>query len=71
MAAARGEVLAFTDDDCEVAPDWIAAVRKAFTDEPLVGVFGGEVVAEPNTQPWRISTCPAAHVIEGVLRAGP
>jgi GT2 family glycosyltransferase len=70
MAAARGEVLAFTDDDCEVAPDWIAAVRKAFTDEPLVGVFGGEVVAEPNTQPWRISTCPAAHVVEGVYVPG-
>lgn len=70
MAAASGDILAFTDDDCEVATDWVATVRAAFDAQPLVGVFGGEVVAEPNRQKWRISTCPAAHVLDAVYIPG-
>lgn len=66
--AARGEVLAFTDDDCEVASDWVAVLTEIFTEHPEVGVVGGEVVAAPNPKWWRISTCPAAHVIEAIYR---
>jgi GT2 family glycosyltransferase len=39
-------------------------MRDVFTSHPEIGYLGGEVVAPPSTQPWRISTCPAAHVIE-------
>jgi glycosyltransferase involved in cell wall biosynthesis len=67
IAAAKGEVLAFTDDDCEVAPDWVAVMREIFERHPDIGYIGGEVVAPPSTQPWRISTCPAAHVIDATF----
>jgi glycosyltransferase involved in cell wall biosynthesis len=65
IRAARGDVIAFTDDDCEAAPDWVAVIREIFTSRPDIGYIGGEVVAPPNPQWWRISTCPAAHVIDG------
>jgi GT2 family glycosyltransferase len=64
MPLARGEIIAFTDDDCEVAPDWIAVMREIYQQNPDVGSLGGRVVAPPSKQPWRISTCPAAHVID-------
>ncbi|HWL42380.1 MAG TPA: glycosyltransferase family 2 protein [Ilumatobacter sp.] len=67
-AAARGDILAFTDDDCEVAPDWVERLQQIFAEHPDVGVVGGEVVAPPNRQWWRVSTCPAAHVIDAVYR---
>jgi len=40
---ARGEVIAFTDDDCEVAPEWIAALRQPFRD-PRVGCVTGRTI---------------------------
>lgn len=64
MAAAKGDIFAFTDDDCEAAPDWVEVMRDIFGAHPEIGYIGGEVVAPPSTQPWRISTCPAAHVID-------
>ena len=42
-AAARGEILAFTDDDCYPAPDFIEALRHAFED-PRLGFVGGRVL---------------------------
>ena len=66
-AEARGEILAFTDDDCEAAPDWLATVAACFEQEPAVGIVGGDVVA-PAARPFRISTCPAVHTIERIYR---
>ena len=63
MPTARGEIIAFTDDDCEVAPDWIAVMREIYIQNPDIHYLGGEVVAPPSKQPWRISTCPSAHVL--------
>lgn len=67
IAEAQGEILAFTDDDCEVAADWVAVMRELFESNPDIGYVGGEVIAPPSTQPWRISTCPAAHVIDATF----
>jgi len=39
---ARGEVLAYTDDDAEVGPGWIAALAACFQD-PEVGAAGGPI----------------------------
>ena len=66
MSVARGDIFAFTDDDCEVAPDWIEVLTEMFETHPDVGICGGEVVAPKSSQPWRISTCPAAHVVDAV-----
>jgi glycosyltransferase involved in cell wall biosynthesis len=43
IVEARGEIIAFTDDDCIVDPDWIAAVAKEFEAAPEVMIVGGRV----------------------------
>jgi glycosyltransferase involved in cell wall biosynthesis len=44
---AQGDVIAFTDDDCRVAPDWIPALARIFANDPEVAVVCGSVrVAE-------------------------
>jgi glycosyltransferase involved in cell wall biosynthesis len=40
-----GEILAFTDDDCIVAPDWLASIAKAFASEPDGELLYGQVLA--------------------------
>jgi glycosyltransferase involved in cell wall biosynthesis len=40
--AARGEIIAFTDDDCYVLPDFLDRVLEAFAD-PKMGYCGGRV----------------------------
>ena len=42
IAAASGDVLALTDDDVLVAPDWVAAVRQVFEDS-TIALAGGRV----------------------------
>jgi glycosyltransferase involved in cell wall biosynthesis len=39
-AAARGEILLFTDADCEPQPDWIEAILAPFADPEVAGVKG-------------------------------
>ena len=43
LAAARGEVVAFTDDDCEPAPDWLRTLAEAWLADPGRG-YGGTVL---------------------------
>lgn len=40
LQEARGTLLAFTDPDCAVAPDWIARILEAFQDPELGLVLG-------------------------------
>jgi len=40
---ARGPLLAYTDDDCEVAPDWVSTFVSAFEMRPRVGLIFGSV----------------------------
>lgn len=40
---AQGELLAFTDDDCYVAPDFAHAIIAAFDANPLLGYLGGRI----------------------------
>lgn len=42
LGAARGDVVAFTDADCECAPDWLARGVAALAD-PAVAVVGGAI----------------------------
>jgi GT2 family glycosyltransferase len=42
VAVARGDVLAFTDDDVNVESSWLDAIRAAMTD-PTVALIGGPV----------------------------
>ncbi|MBA2440224.1 MAG: glycosyltransferase [Thermoleophilaceae bacterium] len=41
--AARGEILAATEDHCEVAPDWVERIIAAHARNPAAGAIGGAV----------------------------
>ncbi len=41
MRAARGEIVAFTDDDVKVGPDWVRRLQEAFDANPAVGMVCG------------------------------
>jgi glycosyltransferase involved in cell wall biosynthesis len=47
IAQATGDIIAETDDDCEVAPDWLQRIADAFVADPMVGVVFGCVHAAP------------------------
>ncbi|MGH7169204.1 MAG: glycosyltransferase family A protein, partial [Gemmataceae bacterium] len=56
-AASRGEIIAFTDDDCYIAPDYIDRVWKAFCNNTEVGFAGGRVdLFDPMDFPLTINT---------------
>jgi len=43
LRIARGQVVAFTDDDCYPAPDFLARIWAAF-DDPAIGYLGGRIL---------------------------
>jgi glycosyltransferase involved in cell wall biosynthesis len=47
ISSTNGEILAFTDEDCAVAPNWLEAIGQAFTREPYVQVVFGQVLLPP------------------------
>jgi len=50
IADAAGELVAITDDDCEVAPDWLGALAGAFAVDERIGVVFGSVRAADHDQ---------------------
>lgn len=44
IAAARGEIIAFTDDDVVVTPNWVATIKRAFDENQQVDVVGGKIL---------------------------
>ena len=40
VAAAQGDIVLFTDSDCEPAPGWLAAMAAAFADPEVIGAKG-------------------------------
>ena len=51
IAAARAPIVAFTDDDILVAPDWLAAIHRAFEQHPEADLVGGKVLPQWSTTP--------------------
>ena len=50
--AARGEVVAFTDDDCRVDARWLAQIDAEFGADTSLAVLGGRVeLYDPSDQP--------------------
>ena len=56
LAAAAGEAVAMTDDDCEARPDWLETIARSFAEDPGLGVVGGALRAEPPSA-RSLSTC--------------
>lgn len=50
IGAARGRLIAFTDDDIRPARNWIASVRDGFDKFPNADCIGGKVLPPPSTQ---------------------
>jgi len=48
---ARGEIIAFTDDDCEPPADWLSSLKAGFAKHPNAGAIGG--IQEPPESVWR------------------
>jgi glycosyltransferase involved in cell wall biosynthesis len=48
---ARGAIIAFTDDDVRVAPNWLATIKRAFAEHPEVNFVGGKVLPQWPTAP--------------------
>ena len=59
VRAARGRLLAFTDDDVRVDPDWLPNLLRTFDEFDCAGV-GGRVVADWQCEPpaWLSGGCP-------------
>lgn len=49
VAVARGDILAFTDSDCEVHPDWLNHILDAARRNPKAGCIAGEIMPFPGT----------------------
>ena len=64
----RGEIIAFTDDDCEVMPDWIDEIISAFQTDQKVGIVLGRVLAGPHDS--KLGFIPAYFLNEPYLACG-
>lgn len=53
VAAASGEIIAMTDDDMEVAPDWLEQLVEEFGREDVLAVTGNTLAAALETQAER------------------
>lgn len=63
VVAARGALLAFTDDDCYPSPDFLDQWATVFAD-PAVGYGGGRILLhDPDDFPITIQTATEPHVI--------
>lgn len=54
IAEARHDVIAFTDDDVEVEPGWLGALKAAFADPRVAGVTGRVLPAVQETPAQRL-----------------
>jgi len=45
VAMAKGTLVAITDDDCVVPPDWLAGIEQHFADHPTAAMICGGVIA--------------------------
>lgn len=57
LNACRGDIIACTDDDCLVGPEWCEAITEAFAAQPeLAGLFGRVLAVEDGGNPdWRVA----------------
>src|ERR1700730_18373678 len=45
VANARGEIIAFTDDDVQVSPEWLQELKRTFSEFDCMGVGGKSIPA--------------------------
>lgn len=61
ILSSQGDIIAFTDDDCIVSPQWLSTIQKSFTDNPNISVvFGKTLPYQPNHHKGQ--TCPCTFI---------
>lgn len=71
IRASNGRLLAFTDDDCEIAPDYFTVLAGLYTDEDTLVMRGGRVdLGDKRDLPITIKTDEEPAVLNGHLHAG-
>jgi hypothetical protein len=66
IVAARGDILAFIDDDCVAQDDWLATMAECFEKEPDVEVVGGSLLRPKLARPPLFYACPAIEPTESL-----
>jgi glycosyltransferase involved in cell wall biosynthesis len=67
---ARGEIVAFVDDDVLVTEDWMANVWREFNSDSDLGLLGGRVeLADSRDLPMTIRTSTTRTVVRSFLNA--
>ncbi len=54
VAAAKGEVIAFTDDDVRISPQWLRMIGSRFVREPSLSAVTGLILPEELSTPAQI-----------------
>ncbi len=54
VAAAKGEVIAFTDDDVRISPQWLRMIGSRFVREPALSAVTGLILPEELSTPAQI-----------------
>lgn len=57
ISVAKGEILAFTDDDCIVSTEWLSQIHKSFAQHPDIAVIFGRTLPF-QAQKHREQICP-------------
>jgi glycosyltransferase involved in cell wall biosynthesis len=73
LDAARGTIVAFTDDDCYPQPDWLRWIAWLFQKHPQIGYLGGMLpLHDPQDLPIAVQSAPRAQWIppRGFVRPG-
>ncbi len=51
LKACRGDIIAMTDDDAEVFPDWVTQMKRIHAEYPDVGAVGGAILGARQRRP--------------------
>lgn len=71
VRAAHGALLAFTDDDCRLAPDYLHTLLELSARNPGMAVRGGRVdLGDPEDLPFTIKTDPTPATYDGGRHPG-
>jgi len=71
IRASSGRLLGFTDDDCEISPDYFTVLADLYTDDDMLVVRGGRVdLGDERDLPITIKTDKEPAVLTGELHAG-
>jgi glycosyltransferase involved in cell wall biosynthesis len=65
-SAARGDILAFTDDDCIVDPHWIVAIVNELASEPATVIGGRVELYDARDKPVTINTSREPRLVSSV-----